>query len=291
MTVKIVTDSASDISSEIAEKLGITIVPLYVRFGKEEFRERVTINDEEFYKKLIEGTVHPQTSEPNAQDFLDAYKKVCKDADAIVSIDISAKLSGTYNSAVQAKNAMVSGEQKEKSCPIEIVDSMLVTVPLGLVVIAAAKAAKQGKSLEEVLKITKEAIDNAQPLCLLDTLKYLQLGGRIGKAKALLGNILNVKPIITIRGGEVLPSGQARSRAKGLDQLFNFVKNASRVDDLAIGYSTTLDDAITLAQRLGTLPGVPKAMLFRMGTTLGVHTGPGTIIVAFIGKLTETSQS
>jgi DegV family protein with EDD domain len=291
MAIKIVTDSASDISAEIAEKLGITIVPLYVRFGKEEFRERVTITDEEFYKRLIEGSVHPQTSEPNMQDFLNAYKSIYKGADAIVSIHISAKLSGTYNSAVQAKNALISSEQTEKLCPIEVVDSLLVTVPQGLAVIAAAKAAKQGKSLEQVLAAAKEAIDNAQPLCLLDTLKYLQLGGRIGKAKALLGNILNVKPLITIRGGEVLPSGQARSRAKGLDMLFGFVKNAVRVDDLAIGYCTTLDDAIALSQRLSTLPNVPKAMLFRMGTTLGVHTGPGTIIVSFTGKLADQQPS
>jgi DegV family protein with EDD domain len=282
MVVKVVTDSASDISAELAEKLDITIVPLYVHFGTEDFRERVTMTDDEFYSRLLGGKVHPKTSEPNIQDFLEAYNKVCTGTDAIVSIHISSKLSGTYNSAFQAKNKFI---EDGKTCPVEVIDSKLVTVAQGLVVIAAAKAAKEGKPLDEVLRITNDAIENTQPLCLLDTLKYLQLGGRIGKAKALLGNILNVKPVITLKEGEVVPSGQVRSRSKGLEQLFNFVYGASLVKDIAIGYSTTPDDAIALSQRLGALPDKPKAMIFRLGTTLGVHTGPGTIIVAFLDKI------
>jgi DegV family protein with EDD domain len=284
MAVKIVTDSSSDISAEVAEKLGITVVPLYVRFGEEIFRERVTMSDDEFYRRLINGPIHPVTIQPGPNDFKEAYEKIADDADAILSIHISSKLSGTYNSAVQAKDLV------QFQCPIEVIDSRLVTVALGLVVIAAAKAAQEGKSLEELVEITKQAMADTHPLCLLDTLKYLQIGGRIGKAKAMLGTVLNVKPMITIKDGEVVPAGQVRSRTKGLEILFNHTKSALRIDDLAIGYNTTLDDAIAFGQRLSTLPGSPKAMIFRLGTTLGVHVGPGTLIVAIRGKMPEAEK-
>jgi DegV family protein with EDD domain len=176
-------------------------------------------------------------------------------------------------------------------CPIEVVDSQTITLALGLMTIAAAEAAKAGKSLQQVLAVIEEAMHNTHSLVLLDTLKYLHLGGRIGKAKALLGSILNVKPMITIRDGEVVPAGQVRSRAKGIEQLFDFVKNATNIESLAIAYSTTFDEAQTLLQGVASIFTKGEVRLDRLGTTLGVHTGPGTLIVTLRGTISGMKQT
>jgi len=199
MTVKIVTDSSADLPAQLVQELGITVVPLYVRFGKDIYRERVDISDEEFYEKLQHGPIHPVTIQPTPQDFANVYEGLSQEADGIVSIHISTKLSGTYNCAVQGK------EMIEKRCPIEVVDSQLITISLGLVNIAAVAVANAGGNLQQVLEEVKQAIPNIHLLGLLDTLKYLLLGGRIGRAKALLGSILNVKPLLTLKDGEVMP--------------------------------------------------------------------------------------
>ena len=275
--IKIVTDSSSDITKELAEEYNITIVPLFARFGEEIFRERVDLSDEELYRRLIEGKVHPATIQPNPKDFVDVYESVAKESTTVVSIHISAKLSGTLNSAFEARGIVGSKMQ------IELLDSLTTTAGLGLVVLRAARVAKEGGTLQQVLDAARDAIANDYSLCLLDTLKYLEKGGRIGKAKALMGSLLNVKPIISIKNGEVIPYVNSRNRAKGLDQLYEYVSKFKTIEDLAVVYGTTLDDAKAMTQRLSPLfKGQVK--VFRMGSTLAIHTGPGTIIVTVIGK-------
>jgi len=278
MTVKIVTDSSADLPTDLAQELGITVVPLYVRFGEEVYRERVDISEDEFYQRLIQGPIHPVTIQPNPQDFINVYQKLSPEADGIVSIHISSKLSGTCNSALQGKKMI------EKGCPIEVVDSQIITVGLGLICMAAATVAKAGGGLPQVLEEVKQMIPNTHLLGLMDTLKYLLLGGRIGKAKALLGSVLKVKPMVTLKDGEVVPAGQARTRAKGIDRLFDFVKNATNIEDLAVAYSTTPDEAQALAERIGSIFPKEQIKLARLGTTLGVHGGPGFLAVAFREK-------
>jgi len=278
MTVKIVTDSSADLPPQLAQQLGITVVPLYVRFGSEVYRERVDITDEEFYQRLLHGPTHPVTIQPSPQDFVNAYQELSPEADGIVSIHISSKLSGTCNSALQGK------EMIDKGCPIEVFDSQLVSVGLGLISMAAATVAKTGADLQRVVEEVKQTIPNSYLLCLIDTLKYLLLGGRIGKAKALVGSLLNVKPLLTLKEGETVPVSQARSRSKGIERLFDFVKNATDIQDLAVAYSTTLDEAQTLAERMGSIFTKQPIKVVRLGTTLGVHLGPGALVVAFRGK-------
>jgi len=278
MTVKIVTDSSADLPDHLAEELGITVVPLYVRFGDEVFRERVEISEEDFYQRLLRGPVHPVTIQPNPQDFAGVYQELAPQADGIVSLHISSKLSGTHNSAVQGK------EMAETGCPIEVIDSRVVTVGLGLVCFAAAAADKAGADLPQVVEVVKQSIARIRLLGLVDTLKYLLLGGRIGRAKALVGALLNVKPLVTLDEGEVVPVGQARTRAKGIERLFNFAANAADIQDVTVAYSTTLDEAQTLAERIGTIFTRQPVRIARMGTTLGVHMGPGALAVAFRRK-------
>jgi len=278
MPVKIVTDSSADLPDQLVKELGIAVVPLYVRFGEEVYRDRVSISEDEFYERLIHDPVHPTTVQPGPQDFVEVYQKESAGADGIVSIHISSKLSGTCNSAMMGKD-MMGGE-----CPIEVIDTLAVTMGLGLIVIAAAEMAKAGESMDKIVAEVKKAIPQIHLLALFDTLKYLLLGGRIGKAKALLGSILNVKPILTLKDGEVVPAIQARSRAKGMDKLFDFVKDAADIQDLAVVYSTTPDEAQALAERLGSVYGQKKIRIARMGPVLGVHMGPGMLIAVFRGK-------
>ena len=278
MTIKVVTDSSADLPAQLVEELGITVVPLYVRFGEEVYRDRVDISEDEFYQRLLRDPVHPSTTQPTPQDFTNVYQKLSKEADGIISIHISGKLSGTCSSALQGR------ELVEKGCPIEVIDSQILTMGLGLLAIEAANMARSGKSLPQVMEEVKRIIPGLHLFGLLDTLKYLALGGRIGKAKALLGSVLNVKPVLTLKDGEVVPAGQARTRAKGIDKLFDFVKNAKEIQDLAVVYNTTPDEAQSLAERISPIFPKERIRLARLGPVLGVHTGPGILFVALREK-------
>jgi DegV family protein with EDD domain len=274
MAVRIVTDSTADLPPKLAKELGITVVPIYVRFGEEVYRDGVDISGDEFYRRLENTKVHPSTVQPGPQDFLEVYRKLSKGADGIVSVHISTKLSGTYNSALMAKDML------DTKCPVAVVDSEMTTMGLGLLAIVAATMAKDGESANKIVKEVKKAAPKIHLLCLFDTLKYLLLGGRIGKAKALLGSILNVKPMLSVKDGEVVPAGQARTRAKGIDKLFEFAQNAKRIQDLAVVYSTTPDEAQSLAKRLNPIFDQKQIKIARIGPSLGVHMGPGALVVA-----------
>ena len=273
MAVKIVTDSGSDLPAEIAQALGITIVPVYIYFGDKAYRDWVDISPDELYQRLAEGPVHPTTTQPMPVDFANVYRELSKETDKIVSIHLSTKVSGTYNAALQGK------EMAQTKCHIEVVDSFAVSMGLGLIAMAAARIAQAGGSLPEVMEETRKAIDRVRLLGLLDTLKYLLLGGRITKARATVGSLLKVKPILTVRDGELVQAGLARSYSKGMDQLYEFVKNISDVQEVAIVYSTVPDEANSLKRRIGSIISEERIHMARLGAGLGVHGGPGTLIV------------
>ncbi|MAF86091.1 MAG: fatty acid-binding protein DegV [Dehalococcoidales bacterium] len=278
MTIKVVIDSSADLPARLVEELGITVVPLYVRFGDEVYRDRVDISEDEFYQRLLHDPVHPSTTQPTPQDFANVYQKLSKQADGIISIHISTKLSGTCSSALQAK------EMVGKGCPIEVIDSQMATMGIGMTAIAAATMTMSGKSLPQVVEDVKQIVANTRLLGLLDTLKYLALGGRIGKAKALLGSVLNVKPVLTLKDGEVVPAGQVRTRDKGIDKLLEFVENATDIQDLSVIYNTTPDEAQSLAERIGSVYDKERIRFARLGPVLGVHCGPDILFVALREK-------
>ncbi len=278
MVVKVVTDSTSDLPPQLAKELGITVVPVYLRFGDEVYRDRVDISEDEFYQRLLHDPIHPSTTQPTPQDFVDVYKNLAQGADGIVSIHVSSKLSGTYNSALHGKEVV------EKECPVEVIDSQVVTMGLGQLAIVANTIAESGKSLQQVVEEVKQMIPSIHVFGLLDTLKYLALGGRIGKVQALLGSVLSVKPMLTIKNGELVPAGRIRSRAKGIDMLVDFVKNAVDIQDLAIVYNTAPDEAQALIERIGSIFPKERIRLARLGPALGVHTGPGILFVALRGR-------
>ena len=278
MTIKIVTDSTADLPPTLAEELGITIVPVYLRFGDQVYHDRVDISEDEFYDRLLHDPIHPSTTQPAPQDFTDIYQRLSQEADGIVSIHVTSKLSGTYNSAIQGK------ELTEDGCPIEVVDSQTVSMAMGIIAIVAAKMARSGKSLQQVTAEVRQIIPDIHLLILFDTLKYLAKGGRIGKAKELLGSVLNVKPLLSIQDGELVPTGQVRTRSKGIQRLFEAVKNTTGIQDLSIVYSTTPDEAQILAEHVGSIFPREQITLARVGPALGVHAGPGALAVGFRKK-------
>jgi len=278
MTIKIVTDSTADLPQALAEELGITVVPLYVQFGHNTYRDRIDISEEEFYQRLLNDPVHPSTSQPSPQDLADVYNKLSKQADGIVSIHISNKLSGTCNSALRGKEIAAT------ECPIEVIDSEMVSMGLGLIAARAATIASSGKDLQHVVEEVKQLIPHTHVWALFDTLKYLAMGGRIGKAKALMGSVLNIKPILVVKDGEMAPATQARSRSKGIDLLYEFASNFNDIQDLAVMYTTTLDEAKALANRLSAIFNREQIKIARLGPALGVHAGPGALAIALRGK-------
>ena len=279
MKIKVVTDSTADLPPGLAEELGITVVPVYVKFCSEVYRDRVDISEDEFYQRLMSDPVHPSTEPPTPRDFADVYEKLSQDADGIISIHISSQISATCNSARRGK------ELVETELPIEVVDSKLVTMGLGMLVMAANSIAKSGKNLPQVMEEVKRIIPSIRLLGLLDTLKYLARGGRIGKTRALLGSILVVKPMLTMRAGELEPAGQVRKRIDGIERLVDFAKKTADIEDLSIVYSTTPDEAQTLAERMDSIFTKKKTRLVRLGPALGAHTGPGILFVALREKV------
>jgi DegV family protein with EDD domain len=278
MVVKIVTDSTTDLPAALVKELDITVIPEYLRFGDQVYRDRVDISEDEFYQRLIISPVHPKTSQPTPQDFAKVYSMLCQEANDIISIHLSSKLSGTYNSAEQGKKMITT------PCQIELIDSQTVSIALGLVVIQAAKMAKSGMGLKQIVDELGQIIPNVRILMLLDTLEYLAKGGRIGKAKALIGSLLKVKPLLTVRDGELVPSAQVRTRSKGTDLLLDFVKNAGEIQDLAVLHNTTPDEAQVLVERASSLFPKDRIILARVGPALGVHGGPGVLAVALRQK-------
>jgi DegV family protein with EDD domain len=274
--VKIVTDSTADVPADIIAKLGISVVPLNVIFGTESYRDGVDITPAQFYKRLVESKIHPTTSAQSPGYFSEMYAKLAKETDEILVITISSKLSANYESAVQAK-ALVGNAAK-----IEIVDSMETCGALGLPVIKAAQAAQGGAKLTELAAMANDWCSRSHPYMIFDTLEYLRKGGRIGRASALLGGLLKITPVLSLRDGIVTPVQRSRSRAQGMDILVNMVKSAKSIEGLMLEDATTPDDLEILANRLGDI--YPKEQTYRgtVSPVVGTHVGPHVLLVSFI---------
>jgi len=277
MTVKIVTDSVSDLPPKIANELGITVIPLNVRFGEEVYRDGIDLTAEQFYEKLKYSKTLPVTSVPSPQSFADAYDKLAEETDEILAIILSSKLSGTYEVALQSIGLM------KRKCRVEVVDSQWAVMAEGFIVIAATKAAQVGASFDEVMDITHGNMKRVDMRAAFDTLEYLRRGGRIGRARALLGSMLRVNPIITLKDGVVEPAGRTRSRAMAIDHLYNFAMSFSHIEGIAVEDAACPGDAELLVERLSSK--FPKERIYRSKTTpvIGTHTGPGLLLVAILG--------
>ena len=274
MTVKVVVDSTSDIPEQLAKEWDITVVPAYVVFGDKSYRDRLDISEDEVYTRLDQDSVFPTTSVPSPQDFADVYNKLADETDEIISIHVTSRESGVYNSALLGR------ELVNKKCHIEVIDSLSVAMSYGILAIAAAKEAKAGASLEKVAEVVRESIPRMHLLIVLDTLKYVVRGGRLGKGYGLLGSVLRIKPLLTMRDGKLMLAGVARTRAKAIKRLYDFVEGFPQVSDVAVSYTTSKEEAEALAEQIkADFPDIPLYFT-RVGPVLGTHTGPGAMGVA-----------
>jgi len=277
MTVRIVTDSLSDLTTTHIKDTGITIVPLTVLFGHETYLDRVTITTDTFYRRLVQGGVWPASTQPAPQDFANVYDKLAEETNEILTLTLSSKLSGTYQSAMAGRDLM-----QNKKCRIEVIDTKTVAMGLGLVVLSTAREAKKGVALDNLVDYAQDALKRSHFIAYFDTLKYLAKGGRIGKAAGLLGSVLSVKPILTVKEGEMAPVTRLRSRAAGIDYLQRFITGYPSIETVAIEHSTDPEAADALASRFSeTLPKIP-VVRSTVSPVLGVYGGPNAIAVTVL---------
>jgi len=274
MSIKIITDSTSDISSELAESLGITVVPVYVRFGDKVYRDGVDLTNEQFYRMLKSSPVHPATSQPAPEDFAKIFGECANKTDGIISIHISSKISGTYNSALLASNTVNS------DCRIEVIDSKFNSGGLALVVMEAARMAKAGLGMNEITEKIKETIENVKMFGMFDTVKYLKFSGRVKKIFLSTASILNIRLLLTFHNGDIVPAGMARTFDKGMEKIVHLVKKNSGIKELLIVHSEVPDKANQLKEQISEFIDSGKVMILQLGAGLGVHGGPGVLLVA-----------
>ena len=271
MAVRIVTDSSADLPSDLAQRWNISVLPCYVTIGDQPYRDGVDISPDEFYRSLTSNSQLPTTAQPSVADFQAVYQELLDLGHEIVSIHVSGKLSGTLNSAEQARAAL--GD--DAAGRIEIIDSQLASIPLGLLVLSAGQQAESAESRKLVAEQVRSDIPLTHCYFLLDTLTYLQKGGRIGRAQAFLGSVLNVKPILTIQDGEAHPVERVRNRQRSLGRLVELTYQMAPVKQLAVIYSTESEEAEALKSRLSALPPSKDIVVARFGPTLGTYIGPG----------------
>jgi DegV family protein with EDD domain len=274
--IRVVTDTASDLPDEVLAELGIGLVPLRIRFGSEEFIDRVELSTKEFWSRCSTFDGLPETSAPSPGQFQEAFERMAVEgADGVVCVNLSAKMSATIQAARQAASAL------EGSLPVRVVDSQTVTLAQGLITIDTAERAAKGGNLDEVEAAAHAAARQTKLYGAIDTLENLKKGGRIGGAAALLGSMLSIKPVVEVRDGVVEKESQQRTRSKSLRYLADKVRSAGPLSRLAVFAA----DAPDLDDFLAMLDGVhpsEKTLLVEVGPVLGTHAGPGAIGVAWM---------
>jgi DegV family protein with EDD domain len=277
MPVKIVTDSTSDLKPHIAGPLGITVVPLYINFGTESYVDGVNLTTEEFYQKLASSKTLPTSAVPGPASFAQAYDKLAQKTDEIVVISLASKLSSVYQMESQAIGMM------RRKCRIELIDSQAGCMALGLIAIAAAKAANAGAKMDDVVKITQRNIPRSKIHFAFDTLEFLKRSGRVSAVQAFLGSMLRVNPIMTLEDGEGRPVARPRSRAKAIELLYKFAASFSNIEEMAIEDATTPGEADMLAERISST--YPRERIYRtkVSPVVGTHVGPHVLAVSVLG--------
>ncbi|HEV2660631.1 MAG TPA: DegV family protein [Ktedonobacteraceae bacterium] len=278
MTVRIVTDSTADIPAAEAEAAGVTVVPLTVFFGDDAYLDGVELDNAGFYRKLEASKELPTTSQPSPIKFQEAYTRLIEEgADGILSIHLSSKLSGTYQSAF---NASTSLPDDVKKVPIEVIDSLSISVGMSRAILLAAQEARDGLPLDEIKAHVVDQLERTYILAVLDTLEYVRRGGRIGNARAMLGNMLSFKPIISLKDGAVVAVEQPRTRSKAYVRVAQMLSDMTPLEAVSIAESDE-QVGLQLAQALkATYQGeVPR---YKLGSALGTHTGPGTAAIAVV---------
>ena len=277
MPVRIITDSTADLPPQVAAEFGIRVMPLYVHFGNEVYRDGIDLTAEDFYPKLVANKSLPTTSTVAPVEFARICDELSNDTDEILAITLSSKLSATYDVALQGREL-----RKDKKCRVEVLDSKLFSMALGLVVIGAAKRAKEGVGLDNVVDFAKGLYSRIHVRMAFDTLEYVRKGGRIGAAEAFMGRMLDVKPILTLKDGMATPVVRRRTRAKAIEYLRKFAAGFDNIAELAVAYTTRPEDALGLVNDLDDVFPKERTYLSVIGPVLGTHLGPGALGIAVV---------
>jgi DegV family protein with EDD domain len=274
--IAIVTDSTADLTPELRARYGITMVPLSVQIGDRSYRDQIDISTDEFIDQLRGSTVLPTTSQPSPDRFETQFRELAADHDAIVAVLLSSKLSATMQSAMMAAEA-VAGD-----IPVEVVDSRSGSMGLGLQVIRAAELAQTGLSAPDLASQLRAEVNNNHIVFFVDTLEYLQRGGRIGRAAALIGGLLQLKPLLRVDEGQIVPFERTRTRSKALNGLVEFVRGFPHVERLAAIHVSDPEAAENLADQLAQIVPLPRDQILvsQIGPVIGTHIGPGAMGVA-----------
>jgi DegV family protein with EDD domain len=282
--VAIVTDSTATIPDSLIRNLPVSVVPLQVIWGTQNYRDGVDIHSSDFYSRLKNASVLPTTSQPAPSVFQETFQKLLDSGYDVLAITISSRLSGTYDSALQAKNSL-------HTKTIEVIDSLAASMALGFQVLSVARAASEGATLAECKTLAARARENSGVLFVLNTLEYLHKGGRIGGAAAFFGTMLNLKPILELRDGKIEAVDKVRTQAKAIDRMLEIfeskVQKRSPVR-LAGLYADTPEEAEALLERARqkfNISIVNDAITSEVSPVLGTHTGPGCLGIAYMAGL------
>ncbi len=282
MAVRIATDSASDISQERAKEWGITVIPLRVRFGEEEFLDGVTLSSRDFYKKLVETDEIPKTSQITPFEFGEVFKAADEANDELIFFSISSGVSGSYQSACLAAS--------DYSDNIHVIDTRQFCISEFIIVQRAVQLRDQGMGAKEIVAAISEEMKKAHVISVFDTLEYLKLGGRLSSAAAFAGNVLMIKPVITIENGEVKVIGKARGSRNSHNMLTEFVRKTGGIDfekPICLAYTGFSDE--TLKKYVEDSKDLyegneDKLQYATVGATIGTYAGPGAIALAYFEK-------
>jgi DegV family protein with EDD domain len=272
--IRLVTDSSCDLPAELVERHGITVVPLTIRFGSEEYVDRRDLTSPEFWMKLRTAAALPETAAPSAGAFLEAFGDLAaQGATGVVTVCLSSKISATYQSAV------IAAEQAD--IPVKVVDSRMVSMALGFQVLAGAAEAEAGGDLEAVTDACLAAVEHTDIMAALDTLEFLKRGGRVGGAQAFIGGILDVKPIIGFADGVVSAAGRVRTRSKAIAALTARVQELGPSLEAVAVIHGGASDAESFAATVRQVVGDIEVVLAEIGPVVGTHSGPGIIGIAY----------
>ena len=285
MSLKIVVDSGSDITPELAEKLGVTLIPMKVFFAEKEYLDKVTLTTEEFYEKLIESDVLPTTSQISPYDYENVSRELLSNADEVLILTISSRLSGCYQSA-----CLAAGEFDGR---VKVFDTLNVCVGEMLFVLEAVRMRDEGMSADEIVESLTKDLKKVKLIAMLDTLEYLKKGGRINAATAIAGSLLGIKPVITIYDGEVAVLGKARGSKNVYNKLVELINDSGKIDfsrPFRFVYSGT-DPSLLNKYIADSIHLLPKSVdpfesdyTTSIGCVIGTHVGPGAVGVAFFAR-------
>lgn len=266
-----VTDSTADLPPSWGQRYGIEVVPLRVLFGEESFRDRVDLDEAEFFARLSKARRLPTTSAPSPGDFAAVYERLGRDCDGVISIHIGAQLSGTVEAARL-------GAESVPGLRVEVVDTRSVTMCVGFLCRLAAEA----PSLDQALALVGERLPKLGIIALLDTLRYIEMGGRVGRAQAFLGTVLDLKPILGVSDGVISPLDRVRTRSRGTERILSLLLEAAPLEQVAVMHGNAQAEAEELGRRIESVLPALEVQVAALGTVLATHTGPGALGLAYI---------